>query len=621
MIVKFHKIEIHNFLSFGHSEINLEGCGFCTVSGMNGCTRDGAKSNGSGKSSLFSALTFALTGSTVQGVTTDLKNMYVNENLCYVKLDFNVDGVEYEVARFREPKPDLKIYVNGEDKSGKGIREGDEMLKKLLPDLDLNLLLSVVILGQGLPHKLTSYTPSGRKDILETLSKSDYMIDDIKVRIEMRKSILSNVLREQEDEQLQLNTKKEILVNNIEKLQELINNHNEINYDEQITLKELEVSQLNDRIEHLNKDKDEMSKKLKDTNDYIVETSEERHRVVEDIRELLGSNLKVIEDNINTKTSECQVLKEKLNELESIVDVCPTCGQKIPGVFKPNTMELNKQVKECENELLELNKNYMEEEKALQVRIAGKKSEYDLKINEAKKSYDDLYSEFSKLSLNINELNNNISILKRELEKLNMDKTLDVRVLEDRKKSLEEKTKELKDIERELGIVDLALSNTNARLNVINQMYSYIKRDFRGYLLSNVIKYVDLKCKEFSGYLFGTNNVNFYLDGNNIDITFCNRLYESLSGGEKQKIDIVLQFAIREMMSSFMNFSSNIIVLDEIFDNLDSYGTSGVIDLISNKLSDVDSIFIISHHSDELQIPNDMELKVVKNNEGISEVF
>ena len=62
MIVKFHKIEIHNFLSFGHSEIDLEGCGFCTVSGVNKCTKDGAKSNGSGKSSLFSALTFALTG-------------------------------------------------------------------------------------------------------------------------------------------------------------------------------------------------------------------------------------------------------------------------------------------------------------------------------------------------------------------------------------------------------------------------------------------------------------------------------------------------------------------------------------------------------------------------------
>ena len=108
--------------------------------------------------------------------------------------------------------------------------------------------------------------------------------------------------------------------------------------------------------------------------------------------------------------------------------------------------------------------------------------------------------------------------------------------------------------------------------------------------------------------------------GNNIDISYCDKQYESLSGGEKQKVDIIIQFSIRDMLSKFLNFSSNILVLDEIFDNLDNIGCQKVLDLISNKLIDVSSIFIITHHSD-IEIPNDDEIVVIKDESGISKVL
>ena len=43
-------------------------------------------------------------------------------------------------------------------------------------------------------------------------------------------------------------------------------------------------------------------------------------------------------------------------------------------------------------------------------------------------------------------------------------------------------------------------------------------------------------------------------------------------------------------------------------------------DLITEKLKDIESIFIISHHVDELALPIDSELLIVKNEFGISEV-
>ena len=77
-----------------------------------------------------------------------------------------------------------------------------------MPDITSQLIGSVIILGQGLPFKFSSNTPSGRKEMLEKLSKSDFMIQDIKLRIDKRLTELNNKIRENEDSTLKLETEK-----------------------------------------------------------------------------------------------------------------------------------------------------------------------------------------------------------------------------------------------------------------------------------------------------------------------------------------------------------------------------------------------------------------------------
>ena len=72
------------------------------------------------------------------------------------------------------------------------------------------------------------------------------------------------------------------------------------------------------------------------------------------------------------------------------------------------------------------------------------------------------------------------------------------------------------------------------------------------------------------------------------------------------------------MLSNHLNFSSNILVLDEIFDNLDQIGCEKIIDVISN-IIDIKNIFIVTHRKD-LSIPSDSEILVVKSITGISEI-
>ena len=86
---------------------------------------------------------------------------------------------------------DLKIVINNEDRSGDGLRKSEALLAEYLPDVTSSLLGSVIILGQGLPHRFTNNTPAGRKEVLEKLSKSDFMIEDIKARISKRSTELA----------------------------------------------------------------------------------------------------------------------------------------------------------------------------------------------------------------------------------------------------------------------------------------------------------------------------------------------------------------------------------------------------------------------------------------------
>ena len=96
--------------------------------------------------------------------------------------------------------------------------------------------------------------------------------------------------------------------------------------------------------------------------------------------------------------------------------------------------------------------------------------------------------------------------------------------------------------------------------------------------------------------------------------------YLVLSGGEKQKINLIIQTSIRDMLCQYLDFHSNILVLDEITDSLDSIGCDKILSLIAKRLIDVESIFIISHRARELEIPYDSEITIIKDESGISRI-
>ena len=101
MILKFEKIILHNFMSFGDAELNLDASGYVLVSGVNKNPVDNASSNGSGKSSIWEAISWALTGETIRGGSKDIRNVFT-EGGAFVELTFSVDDDIYSVLRSKE---------------------------------------------------------------------------------------------------------------------------------------------------------------------------------------------------------------------------------------------------------------------------------------------------------------------------------------------------------------------------------------------------------------------------------------------------------------------------------------------------------------------------------------
>lgn len=622
MRYKFKTLELHNFLSFGDATINLQDKGYCLISGKNNNPSDRALSNGSGKSTIISGIAYCLTGQTIQGIKSNIENIFTTGG-CYVKLNFDVDLNNYIVIRYKNHekfKTDLKIFKNGEDISGKGIRESENVLAQELPELTLQLLSSVVLLGQGLPSSFTKNTPSGRKELLEQLTGSDFMIEDVKNRINARLDELSGNKRELEDLILSDETKKNVYEKKLNELNCNLTTFSTKDYDTTIEALKKEISanfqtmvKYDDRLREIDDDYTMFTEQLSSIN---TQSTTELNDVYAKYRPLMEG----VREKLSEIETDLRVKQQELNNIKNIKEFCPTCKQRIVGVVKPDTSGLEVSINNLSIIKTGLNENLKYLNDQQKVEIDGTTNKFSEIITRLNTKLNDLRREKSDISTDYSRISRVMKDKENELNGVQKQKENQEAYITNLTTQIAQYKNDISIIEKEILYNREELDNLQQHLDIVTKMSTLVKRDFRGYLLLNIIEYVERKSKEYCDYIFNSNDLEIKLNGNNIDILFSGKDFESLSGGEKQKIDVIIQFAIRDMMSKYLDFKSNILFLDEITDNLDSVGCDGLINLISNTLNDLESIFIISHHKDEIQLPCDTEIVVVKNSNGISEI-
>ena len=613
--IYFESISLKNFMSFKEAYVNLNRNGYILVEGINNNVEDSAKSNGSGKSSLFSGICWCLTGETISGAK-EVSNIYL-KGKTEVQVKFTFDSHSYTITRTRNPS-NLFIEVDGVDKSGKGIRDTQKILEEYLPQVTSSLINSVIILGQGLPQRFTNNTPSGRKEILEKLSNSDFMITDIKEKLSVRKSTLedsrnstNNNISELQGSISTLNTLLNMYINNLNDLS------SSGDYELQIDKINLNIQKLKEDIESYETAKSETETLL---NNCVLSSEKLSSEYKLEQSKLKLIDTKELEEEITSVNFDIKTTSNKISEIDSISDVCPMSGQKLHNVVKPDSTSLKENLavlkerySELQVSLNESNKYNIELQNSLDLEYADRQKELSTSIESLQA---DIINYNNSLTTNNSMLiseSENLAKLQTKLNELENTKQHLKNEIENTKKCISDNTDKINDLR-------LTVDDISARLEIISKMNTLVKRDFRGYLLSNIIQFISTKSKYYSNKVFGTDKLDFKLDGNNILISYDNKEYELLSGGEKQKVDVIIQLSIRDMLCKYLGFSSNIIVLDEITDSLDSKGCQNIFNLISSELGDVESIYIISHHTDELNIPCDDTITIIKDNNKISRI-
>ena len=536
-MIQFNTIKWKNFLSTGNgwTEVRLDHSPSTLIVGE----------NGSGKSTMLDALTFALFNKPFRTVAKPQLINTINGKNCLVEINFNIGSKNYTITRGLQPRV-FDITVNGDmlDKNA-NIRDFQKYLEENILKLNYKSFTQIVMLGSA------SFTPfmqlhlGARREIIEDIL-------DISIFTSMN-SVLKGKLT-------QLENDKRIVEGEIDVAKQKCNL-------QETYIKTLEDDKTSKVTQILND--------IKETDNAIETAQTEAGRFTAEKQEVgpvsekkrnLEEYRSKFEGQINTHRKELDFFHNN--------EECPTCQQGIEHDHK------NLMTQRDEEKISEL-------EKALQ--------ELDTQYSEVEA----LVSKVQELDEQIMSHNNEVITQQRIQQRLQ----LELRDTETKTGNISEEKTKLKTLAKN------TVKKVEIRADLNNNEHYYN-------VAKSMLQDTGIKTKIIKAYLPIINKlVNKYLAAMDffvqfdLDETFKETIksrgrdkftYASFSEGEKQRIDLALVFTWRTIAKMKNSASTNLLLLDEVFDSsLDVNGTEFVMNLL-NTIGDDTNVFVISHKGDQL---------------------
>ena len=564
-MILFKQIRWRNFLSTGNqfTEIDLTESPTSLIIGT----------NGAGKSTILDALTFALFNKPFRKVNKSQLINTVNEKECVVEIEFSIGKTEWKVIRGIKPNI-FEIYKDGSVlNQSSAATDQQKWLEEQVLKLNYKSFTQIVVLGSASFVPFMQLTAPNRREVIEDLL-------DIKIF-----SVMGLILRER-------------IRGANERLREISIHKNLM--EEKIDMQKSFIQEL-----------EETGKKnLKDKKDKVVTLSSEINGYESELQEL-SENLSAINKDIeifsgsNEKLRKLGNLRGKLSQKVSTITkehkfftdhtVCPTCTQSLNEDFRID------RINDAETRAKKLQHGFEELEEAIRLE-EEREPQFKVFTSEASK----LTHEISKTSTRISGLEKQTRDIEQEIQ----------RVAE----QLKNRTSERNALDKLIGELEGLQKNQSqeSERNVYNEFAHALMKD--GGVKSKIIKrYLPLMNQQINKYL---QLMDFYINFS-LDEEFKESVkspihdhfsYESFSEGEKMRIDLALLFTWREIARMKNSASTNLLILDEIFDSsLDGFGTEYFTKIIKYVVSDA-NVFVISHKTDDLidQFDNVIKFDKVK---------
>lgn len=551
-MIQFDYVYYRNFLSTGQqgTKILLDKSSTTMIVGE----------NGSGKSTFCDAITFALFGKSYRGIPKGNLINSINERDMLQEVGFKV-GQDYYVVRRGQKPSRFEIERNGKllDQDA-AVRDQQKFLETQIIKTSFKAFCQVTILGSAAYVPFMQLSSSERRRVIEQLLDIGVFSSMYKVLRGKISSWKDRANKVESDIQM-TNQKIKMQMEFLKKLQ--------TKSKDGITKQQQELSLIK---ESLIRKKDQWNSLKGDIAQLELKISALEERALHEI-----------EQEYTLKQKEQSKLQSEISRLKKDKEFfkgnnnCKSCLQEIPDHHQKTQIEqfedaekkieltLSKLKDESSmlSDTIEKIKGLMDEKKSMLGQQSILQASIETQVSQAKKIKKELESLSKEDGAALQKEKDSLIGYKQKLEQLYEEKTN----LLSEKESLDLQARMLKD--------------DGVKSKIIRQ-------------------YIPVINKQVNKYLTATNFfVKFQID-ENFNETLKSRhrdefVYCNFSMGERQRIDLALLFAWREVARMKNSVNCNILIFDEIFDSsLDTKGTEDLLSILST-LDQKTRVFVISH--------------------------
>lgn len=554
--IKFHTIEYKNILSVGNMpiKVSLDKSPTTAILGE----------NGQGKSTFIEAISFCLFGKPFRKIN---KHQLINNRngkglLTICNFTRGTDDVEIT----RGLKPNIfEIKINGVtvNQDSKNTDYQTYFEKDIL-GLDFNSFTQIVMIGKSTYIPFMELPAGMKRTFVESILDLDVFslmsvihkrdVDETQKQILESKSDIKLYGEKVKSQEKLLDQITKSIEQNANDKREIINN---LLKQEQINLNNLEH-----QIETLRNELKEID--IQSIKNDIVD-SKARITKIESLKT-------AIDININSVTSELDFFNKN--------DSCITCGRVIEESFRSEAIVLrNKKLKSFVKSKDELDDKLNVSKKSL---LESQKSYRE--CEEKLKHLDRKLSELSGITAKINQLSTDLINVKTDSTDINKSKEMLETMRDNLRVSFAKYEASLEE-DKYNALITSLLKDSGIKLTIVNKYIPIINK-----IINSNIKQLGIFA-------------NFALDEQfkeTIQVRgFEPVVYHQMSEGEKLRFDMAVMMAWRDIARLKSNMSTNLLIMDEVFDaSMDQVGVDAFVDML-NTFNDM-NVFVITHTPEKI---------------------